>query len=228
MNMTASTIETRIRPLVAIRAVRALQADPQDTRQIFVIFRALRGKSGVRLFTRFRASPNGERILAERRSLLAILSDRNYLSGLPLGSVGRTYLDFMESENLSAQGLVTASEGDDEVVPPDVALFRTRQRDAHDLTHILTGYGRDALGEMCLLAFMNRHSRNLGQLLIIAMSWHRMPNIARGAVWEAYRHGGRARWFIDQDYEALLERPLEEVHRELGVLPPVRYRQALS
>jgi ubiquinone biosynthesis protein COQ4 len=226
--MTASTIETRLRPLTAIRAVLALHADPEDTRQIFVIFRALRGKSGVRLFDRFRASPNGKRILADRISLLAVLSDRAYLSRLPVGSVGRAYLDFIESENLSAEGLVMASEGDDEAVSPEVGLFRKRMRDTHDLTHILTGYGRDALGELCLLAFMNRHSRNLGQLLIIAMSWRRMPKAARGAVREAYRHGGKARWFMDLDYEVLLVHPLEEVRRELGILPPARYREALS
>jgi ubiquinone biosynthesis protein COQ4 len=228
MNMIASTIETRLRPLTAIRAVRALHADPEDTRQIFVIFRALRGKSGVRLFARFRSSPNGQRILADQRSLLSVLSDRDYLARLPEGSVGRTYLDFMEAENLSAEGLVMASEGDDETVAPDVALFRTRMRDAHDLTHILTGYGRDPLGELCLLAFMNRHSKNPGQLLIVAMSWSRMPKVARAAVWEAYRHGGKARWFQDLDYEALLVRPLDDLRRELGVLSPARYQQAVS
>jgi ubiquinone biosynthesis protein COQ4 len=227
MNMTASTIETRLRPITAIRAVRALRENPEDTRQIFVIFRALRGKSGVRQFARFQASPTGQRILADRRSLLAVLSDQDYLSRLPRDSVGRAYLGFMQSENLSAEGLVMASEGEDEDAAPEVKFFRMRMRDAHDLTHILTGYGRDALGELCLLAFMNRHSRNLGQLLIIAMSWHRLPKAARSAVWQAYRHGGKARWFMDQDYEALLARPLDDVRRELAVPHPTHYRQAL-
>lgn len=224
MHSTASAIDTRLHPLTAIRAVRALQADPEDTRQIFVIFRALRGKSGVRLFQRFSASRTGQRILAERRSLLDVLSDRAYLAQLPDGSVGRAYLAFMEAENLSAEGLVMASEADEPAPTPEVQLFRTRMRDAHDLTHILTGYGRDGLGELCLLAFMNRHSRNPGQLLIVAMSWTRLPKEARAAVWEAYRQGGKADWFLDQDFEALLVRPLDEVRRDLGILPPLRYR----
>ncbi len=228
MNMIASTIETRIRPVTALRAVRALQANPEDTRQIFVIFRALRGKSGVRLFERFRASPTGRRILAQRRSLLPLLCDRAYLSELPRGSVGRCYLDFMDAENLSAEGLVTASDGDELTPSPEVQLFRERMRDAHDLTHILTGYGRDALGELCLLAFMNRHSRNPGQLLIVAMSWSRMPKEARRSVWEAYRQGGKARWLHDQEYEALLGRPLDMVRQELGILPPSRYQRLIS
>ena len=227
--MTATTaIDTSLRPLSAIRAVRALMKDPEDTRQIFVIFRALRGKSGIRLFQRFAASPMGKRILAEQRSLLAVLSDRARLRALPSGSVGRAYFEFMEQENLSADGLVAASEQTyDEAVPLEMDLFRKRMRDAHDLTHILTGYGRDPLGEMCLLAFMNRHARNPGQLLIIAMNWLRLPGPARAAIREAYRHGGRARWFQDLDYEALLEKPLEDVRRELNVLPASRYREIM-
>jgi ubiquinone biosynthesis protein COQ4 len=224
MNIAPVTAPTRLHPLTAIRAVRALQADPEDTRQIFVIYRALRGKSGQRLFARFRATPNGQRILAEQRSLLGVLSDRTRLAALPGDSVGRAYLDFMDSENLSADGLVMASDGQYDEVPPEVHLFRTRMRDAHDLTHVLTGYGRDRLGELCLLAFMNRHSRNLGQMLIIAMSWRHLPKAARAAVREAYRNGGRARWLIDLDYEALLDRPLAEVRGELGIRAPQLYR----
>ena len=41
------------------RAVRALLANGEDTRQIFVIFRALRGRSGVKVFQSFKASPQG-------------------------------------------------------------------------------------------------------------------------------------------------------------------------
>ncbi|WP_420138364.1 Coq4 family protein [Sphingomonas sp.] len=228
MNTYPSTIDTRLRPLTAWRAVRALRDDPEDTRQIFVIFRALRGKSGYRLFARFADSANGRRILAERRSLLAALSDHDYLSALPAGSVGRTYLRFMQEEKLSADGLVMASGSDEPTLDPDIMLFRNRMRDAHDLTHILTGYGRDPLGELCLLAFMNRHVRNPGQLLIIAMAWKRMSGEARKAVWEAYCNGGKARWLVDQDYEAFLARPLDVVRRELAIRAPHRYEALAS
>lgn len=225
MNPTAPAIDTRFRPLTAIRAVRALQANPEDTSQIFVIFRALGGRSGARAFARFAASAVGRQVLATRRSLLPLLEDQAALARLPAGSVGRAYRDFMAQENLSAQGLVAPSQQpQQDGAPPEVTLFRDRMRDAHDLTHILTGYGREPLGEMCLLAFMNRHSHNPGQLLIVAMSWSRLPRAARAAVFEAWRNGGRARWFMDLDYEALLARPLETVRRELGIVPPARYR----
>ncbi|HEY4078471.1 MAG TPA: Coq4 family protein [Rhizomicrobium sp.] len=229
MSATTFATDTRLRPLTAIRAVRALKANPEDTSQIFVIFRALRGRSGEHIFRRFAASPTGQTILREKRNLLPMLENRAALAALPNGSMGRAYLDFMEQENLSAAGLVAASQSwEQDAVPSDVDLFRNRMRDAHDLTHILTGYGRDPLGELCLLAFMNRHSKNPGQLLIVAMSWTRLPKAARAAVLQAWRNGAKARWFQNLDYETLLARLLDEVRRELNIPAPTRYRAAMA
>ena len=225
--MSTIAIDARLQPLKALAALRALKANPEDTSQVFALFRALRGKSGLRAFARFKASPVGQAVLAERRVLLDRLSDAAALAALPEGSVGRAYAHFMQSENLTAAGLVEASNWDNELVPPDIALFRNRMRDAHDLTHILTGYGRDGLGEMCLLAFMNRHSRNLGQLLIIAMNWSRMSPGWRAAVRQAWRDGKKVRWMLALDFEALLGRPLTEVRRELNIAEPVRYREVM-
>jgi ubiquinone biosynthesis protein COQ4 len=225
--MPAAAIDTRLHPLTALAAARALKANPDDTRQVFVIFRALRGKSGLRAFARFAAGTTGRTVLAERRVLLDRLTDTAALNALPQGSVGRTYADFMRAENLSAAGLVDASNWDSEPLPADFDLFRKRMRDAHDLTHTLTGYGRDPLGEMCLLAFMNRHSRNLGQLLIIAMSWTRIPRAWRAAIRQAWRDGGKAQWMMALDYEALLARPLDDVRRELGIVTPTLYREIM-
>jgi ubiquinone biosynthesis protein COQ4 len=220
--------DTRLHPLEAVRAVRRLFAGG-DTKEIFAVFRALRGRSGIRAFNRFSASPTGALVLRERRRLLDSLTDRARLAALPQGSVGRTYFDFMEEENLSAEGLVQASQNwEHDPVPPDVALYRERMRDAHDLTHVLTGYGRDPLGEICLLAFMYAHSRNLGMALIVAMGWPRLPPAGRRAVTEGWRNGRKTRWLQDQDFEALLPRPLEEVRRELGIAAPLRYRAVPS
>jgi ubiquinone biosynthesis protein COQ4 len=218
-------IDTRLRPFQAAKAVRRLLVDPSDTRQVFVIFRAMRGRSGLRTFRRFAASATGAAILRERRVLLATLQDRAAMARHPAGSFARAYVDFMEGQNLTADGLVAASESwDQDVVPPDMTLMRERMRDAHDLNHVLTGYGRDPLGEMCLLAFMFAHTRNLGMAMIVGMAWPRLPSAARRAVAEAWRNGRKARWFPEQDFEALLPRPLAAVRRELAIADPACYR----
>jgi len=221
--LAQSTIDTSLHPVAAVAAVRRL-FQTGDTKEVFAVFRALRGKSGIRAFRRFAASPLGVQVLAERRCLLDRLNDHAALRALPPASVGRAYLAFMEDEQLSAQGLVQASNWEQDPVPADLALFRERMRDAHDLTHVLTGYGRDPLGELCLLAFMYAHSRNLGMALIAIMSMPRLPRRARRAVIQAWRDGRKARWLQDQDFEAQLTMPLAQVRGDLGITDPGLYR----
>ena len=217
---------TRLRPLKAMRAFRVLQATG-DTRQVFVILRAMRGKALVNTFRRFAQSALGKKVLAERRDLLPALADREGLRSLPQDSLGRAYLAFMEEEQLSAEGLVRASESwEDDPMPPDIDLFRARMRELHDVSHVVTGYGRDPLGELCLLAFTYRQFGNLGRLLIVAMAWSQIPKPGRAAVFEAWRNGKSCAWLGDQDWEALLARPLDEVRRSLSLSLPRRYPPA--
>ncbi|HEY5082929.1 MAG TPA: Coq4 family protein, partial [Rhizomicrobium sp.] len=164
-------------------------------------------------------------VLRERRDLLPILTDRERLRQLPQGSLGRTYLNFVESENISAQGLVDASQSwDNDPMPADVELFRRRMRELHDVTHTVTGYGRDQLGELCLLTFMYRQQGNLGMLLIVIMAWNQLPKTARKAVYEAWRNGPKARWLAGQDWETLLARPLKDIRRDLAIASPAAYQ----
>jgi len=225
-----SAIDTRLRVAEAVKAVRRLMANPEATEEVFVILRAMRGRSGINLFDRFRRSVMGAHILTEKRSLIAALSDSAMLAALPAGSLGREYHRFMASENLSAEGLVAPSQAyRDDVVSADVALFRDRMRDMHDLTHVLTGYGRDPLGELCLLAFMYPHTGNRGMALIVLMGlWRLESRAARRAVIEAWRHGRKAHWFADMDWEAMLSQPLGTLRPRFDVTKPAAYYGAMS
>lgn len=223
----------RIQPLKALRAMRALTADKEDTSQVFVIIDALSGNANDRQFERFAASPTGQRILSEKRNLVKTLSDTAWLSSLPEGSLGRAYYDFMAEENLTADGLVEASEvvrrKDDDRTPEEY-LFGCRNRDQHDLWHVTTGYGRDGLGELALLAFTYAQTRNRGIGFIVLMGARSTKrSLPQVNVWrvvrEAYRNGKKAQWLPGADWEALLPRPLSEVRALLGIEEPVAYRE---
>src|SRR6185295_1698834 len=82
------TANTRLRPLTALRAARALIATG-DTRQVFILLRAMRGRSGIRNFRRFAQTDAGRRVLSQKLDLLTLLQDREGLRRLPQGSVGR-------------------------------------------------------------------------------------------------------------------------------------------
>ena len=229
----APPARNRIRPREAWRALRALVADPDDTAQVFVIIDALSGNSVERLFRRFCTSPVGRSVLYERRDIVHTLNDRGGLESLPAGSLGRVYADFMAREQITADGLVDASEqgGSGANEDPDRARFGARLRDTHDLWHVVTGYNRDLIGEASLLSFTLAQTRNPGIGAVVAMAYWLMRGEeahGRRMIREAFRRGRRAAWLPAADWEALLARPLGEVRRELGVGEPPQYAEVRS
>lgn len=222
------------RPLKALHHFRKLIADKEDTEQVFHIIEALRDNRFARSAEAFFATPEGKKLLAERACLPAMLDDHDALHRLPEGSVGRTYVDFMEREGLTAQGLVDESlkfRGDAERHDDMLELYGERLRDTHDLFHILTGYGRDALGEQCVLAFSYSQTPSWGTLFI---AWAGAREIRKGfgsrypiyaAVREGQRTGRAAQQIAHQDIMALLAEPLDAARRRLGIAEPAVYRQ---
>jgi ubiquinone biosynthesis protein COQ4 len=223
----------RLHPIAALRAVRNLMRNREDTQQVFLLIEALRGKTTLRQFARFRQTETGRAVLGENRRLLDRLSDRASLAALPADTLGRTYYDFMASESLSAEGLVALSRIERPPATDDVTLFRERNREMHDLVHVVTGYGRDALGEACLVAFSYAQTRLKGFALIALFAARRIARARPGhpvrrAVFEGYRHGHSAGWLPGADWEALLSQPVEAVREQFAVKPPTRYHAILA
>ncbi|MFM8355954.1 MAG: Coq4 family protein [Gammaproteobacteria bacterium] len=229
-----ATVPTRpyaIAPRAALSALRRLLANPEQTELVFEIIRALSGKTILHGYNRFTATPMGRRILDEERNLIERLRDRDWLASLPEGTLGRHYLGFVERENLTADGLVEASEtAHGQLVHPGLARYGSRLRDMHDLWHITCGYGRDVSGEACLLAFTVAQTRNPGLALIAFVGGLKIAResgdrrILR-ALWAAFRTGQRAEWLPAADWEHLLTRPLSEVRSRLCITPPELYQR---
>lgn len=213
----------------AVRALRRLLADPDDTRQVFEIMRALNGAAAARGYRRLLRTSQGGRIAYERQELAERLMDEAWLDALPPGSVGAAYRTFVRAERLSAEGLAGVSrEGlaEIEALHPH-AWFGRRTRDAHDVWHVLSGYHRDPLGEACLVAFSYAQTGGLGWALIAVGA---LLRAARGRRWDAaraivqgWRRGRAAQWLLGEDYERLLGEPLDSARRRLRITSPDRY-----
>ena len=222
-----------MRPRAALIALRQLIRDPEDTQRVFEVIRAMAGPALARGLRRFKQTEAGRRMLRDRRSLLRTLRDRGALAALPDGSLGRAYHKFVYAEQLTADGLAAASmEGDPnayDLDDPDLAWYGQRVRDQHDLWHVLTQYGRDPLGEACLLAFTWPQTRNRGVALIaVAAAWKLSRALGLGALramWQGLQSGRHASWLPGQDWEALLRVPVAEVRRLLAVAPPSAYSE---
>lgn len=219
-----------LRPLEALRGMRALLKDPNDTAQVFRILRALSGRTLLRLHRRLAETEEGRRVLAERRALSSTLVDVERLRAMPDGSLGREYLEFLRREGISAQGLVQASEdgfGEDAARLddyPELRVVADRMRDMHDLWHVVTGYQGDLVGEAALLAFTLAQTRNPGMAFLVAVAFLHGRNVGtREQIRGGFARGRAAAWLPAQPWEALLPLPLDEVRRRLGVDAPPDY-----
>lgn len=223
----------RVQPLKALRALGRLLKDKEDTAQVFEIMRALSGRSIPDGYARLLKSPAGGSIAFRHQELAEILSDREFLARLPEGSVGRAYLQFTTSENISAQGLIEESRRgmEDQALDSEhpYAWFGRRMRDIHDVWHVLTGYGRDALGETCVVSFSYAQTKSHGFGLIGAAGALKLRSEVGGhpfigAAWQAYRNGAKAAWLPGEDYVRLLSENLEAARARLNIARPTIYQ----
>ena len=235
MNVISQMIENRYRPLVALDAIRKLIRNKEDTSQVFRLLVALRGMSFVRNVRRFRNTPLGARVLAEKRDLVDILVDRAYLEKLPVGSLGREFIAFMDGCGITPEGLTEAAReaGLDEFdLSEDERRYEMRVRVQHDLWHVVAGYGCDGFGETCNVAFSYPHTGNIGFMVIaIAGAWNYSKAFPgepiMSAMWQGLKRGRAAKWLPETDWEAMLPQPLIEVRKQLNITDlPTKYLAA--
>ncbi len=149
------------------------------------------------------------------------LADRyRALGELPEGTLGRTYVDHMRADGFSLPG--------EKGSPPEPIVV-------HDLTHVLSGYGTDPAGEICVTAFSAgfRKQDPFTFILFSMMQFNlgiRMTPAAAATryafepkrVLEAIRRGAAMnRDITDQtwDYWADFPLPIEEVRAKYGIGP---------
>ena len=220
---------TRARPLDlprALAALRLLAADPDETSHVFTIIDALSHRAPDHLVGLFHRTAEGRRLMAERRDIVKVLADREALRAMPPGSLAHAYLRFVESEGITADGLVSASETGRLIDDADVELsfVSNRMRDTHDLWHAVTGYRGDVLGEAALLAFNVPQTRNPGIAAIVLLGFYRVQKLsAVGTLLDGLVRGIRAEYLPAVDWEALLPLPLEEVRARLKLGEPPVY-----
>lgn len=218
------------RPLSAMRALRNLaKSQGTDLAQGVAFLRATQGGSARRAFRRFRASPLGRDVLDRRLVLRDCLLDRNALAAMPAGSLGRAYLDFMVREDVSVPSLLELATSDPyPAMSAEEWLFTERSHVMHDLWHVVTGYGREEAGEVCILAIRSAQMRHVGVWLLclggmLKVGHEQGAGKVRAAVREAFARGRHAAWLYGVDWEAMLAQPLDVVRAQLRLMPARHY-----
>lgn len=219
----------RIRFREAHSALQRLIADPEQTERVFEITEALAGRQPQRLLRRVRRAPGGERLLRERPIFDASSWDLEELAQLPAGTFGGEFARWM-LENRFDAGLM---ERESKARDPDVAYLGKRLMQVHDFWHVLSGYNRDPIGELGVLAFSfaQSHARGIGFILLAILgrslreNWRVQRRPWSGLIpylWRAYRAGRRARFLPPLILEELFPLPLDAVRAILGIAPVTR------
>lgn len=226
------------RPLKALHHFRNLVADKEDTKEVFFIIEALKGRK-IRYQAEAFLKTDTARDFMQREDDLAIadmLDDHDRWADCGLNTVARHYIDFMKREGLTANGLVEESYAwrPREERPVDqVEWYLNRLRDTHDLFHVLTTYGRDALGEAALLGFSYEQNHNLGVKFIAYAGARQIKKMSgtKAPLYAAIREGrdlGRAASKLaHMDVEAVMREDIDEARKRLNIGAPVIYRECL-
>jgi ubiquinone biosynthesis protein COQ4 len=225
------------RPLKVLHHFGKLVEDKEDTEQVFHIIEATKGKRSFAQAHGFIASSEGRRMLAEGTDIPAMLDDHARWADCGPETVAAHYIAFMQREGLSAAGLVAESHkwAPPESLPKDqTQWYFDRLRDTHDLFHVLTGYGRDALGEASLLGFSYEQSHNKGILFIAYAGARQIRKVSgtKAPVFAAIKEGralGRAAAKIaHQDIAALMREDISAARARMNIGAPEVYRQCLA
>ena len=225
------------RPLKVLHHFGKLIEDKEDTEQVFHIIEATKGRRSLAQALDFVASDEGQRFLRDEVDIPAMLDDHARWADCGPNTVAAHYIAFMKREGLSAAGLVAESHrwAPPENLPRDLTQwYFDRVRDTHDLFHVLTGYGRDALGEVSLLGFSYQQNHNKG-ILFIAYAGARQIKKVSGtkapifaAIKEGRRLGRTAAKISHQDIAALMREDIGEARARLNIGKPEVYRQCLT
>ncbi len=222
--------QNRIQPMRALRAIRKLIEDKEDTQQVFEIIQALSGKAIVRGYNRMLKTEIGGREAYVRRELGEYFDDAKWRAKFGEGTVGAAYRAFRAERDLDVQGLNLEAQKVNMMIEAahPIAWYARRLSDTHDIWHTITGYGTDALGEASLLAFTYAQTRNraIAFIVLAAINEFRKTGYKHPyarAIIEGYRHGRKARQLIDEDYLALFDEPLDAARARLGIEEPKIY-----
>lgn len=216
----------RLQPREWLRLARLVRENPGDVTLGARVFFAIGGHDEQPTYRRLIATPEGRRLVEHAVGYPELFTDYARLRALPPGTLGREYvreldergIDPLELDRLTRdayQGMAFSSEH---------AYVRDRVRHAHDLWHTLTGYGVDVFGEAGVLAFTYAQTGNKGWAGLVFLNALTALAAARldgwVVAWKGYRRGRRARHLPGvEDWERLLQLPIEEARAELGIPP---------
>ncbi len=208
--------------------------DKEDTSEVFRFFEHLPWLGVVDQVRALLATPKGRHIFETEPFLPDFLDDHEALRVYPKGSLAHDYCDYMETEGLSAAGLLAEYDefrGEAGRIDDQIEWYNDRLRDTHDLLHLLTTIGRDTLGEACLGAYVFGQRPSHGHLMlgyaggaVISRHIKSKAPIMR-AVYDCHKTGKACKPIAEESIRELLALPINDARARLNIQPPHFYHE---
>jgi len=163
--------------------------------------------------------------LEARPALLPL--DMPALRSLPTDTLGRAYIDFLDTQGFDPADIPQLD------VEDDGTYILNHLRETHDLWHVLTDFDVDTAGEGGLQAFYL--AQVPGPLPLVLMAGILLNAVRQtpeetarrmDAITAGWTRGRRAQTLLGRDWAAQWTRPLAEVRAELQLTPPPAARAA--
>ncbi|CAD6185224.1 unnamed protein product [Caenorhabditis auriculariae] len=166
----------------------------------------------------------GRRLLREKPRISNKTIDRNYLTSLPQGTLGKEYSNFLENLKTSPDARPVVKY----INNLEHLYVMQRYRETHDFTHVALQMKTNMLGEVAVKYF---EGIQLGLPMCVTggvfggarlLTKHRQEFLQRYLPW-VIDQASHARLFITYDWENQFEKSLEEVQQELDIVPFEEY-----
>jgi len=194
-----------------------MSRNPEDTNQVFVMADSLYALGlSNQMCTKIMQDEKSRQLVKSRYRLKPI--HLLELQKLPVGTLGRTYADHMISNGLSPDFFPTRQ------LVNDVNYMIMRNRETHDLWHVISGFDTSRVGEIGLQGFMMAQIQAPLTSLLVGGSLIRAGLMAPTQLlplWKVisggYQMGLEAKPIYALDWEAHWATPLNDLRNIYGV-----------
>lgn len=200
---------------IGTSALLRLLRDPNDTNQVLLLGISTSRQTFPKTLARFCLNDEGVYLLKHQPCIDSRTVEK--LRNLPSHTLGGAYVDYLDREDLSPDLFQPTP-----ALPEIPRYVSQRVRQTHDLWHVVTGYRTDVAGELALQAFTYAQIGAKAPALVVGgglARWGARNPKLFPLVREGYRMGKRTTFLAPIRWELRWERPLEDVRRELGVVP---------
>ncbi|KAG4305906.1 hypothetical protein PORY_000816 [Pneumocystis oryctolagi] len=164
------------------------------------------------------SNATGRRLLREQPRINSKTLDFQALRALPLHTVGRSYVDWMDTHELSPDTRGTVRYIDH----AEWAYIVQRYRESHDFYHTLTGLPATLEGEVALKCFEFCHLKLPVTFFSILAGATRLSAAAQQRLWTLYlpwalHNGQHAQTMLNVYWEEELATNIDVLRRRLGI-----------